>query len=70
MNFQDFIDAVFLHSGFITLSVFLLLLVLSVVTWGLIVAKVLQLRNEDTKDKGFVVQFNQAEDLHTFSEMQ
>ena len=70
MNFQDFIDAVFLHSGFITLSVFLLLLVLSVVTWGLIVAKVLQLRNENMKDKGFVGEFNQAEDLHDFSKNQ
>jgi len=70
MTFQDFVDAVFLHSGFINLSVFMLLLVLSVSTWGLIIAKVLQLRNEDMKDKGFVEQFNQAENLHDFSKNQ
>ena len=70
MTFQDFVDAVFLHSGFINLSVFMLLLVLSVSTWGLIIAKVLQLRNENMKDKGFVEQFNQAEDLHDFSKNQ
>lgn len=70
MTFQDFVDAVFLHSGFINLSVFMLLLVLSVSTWGLIIAKVLQLRNENMKDKGFVGQFNQAEDLHDFSKNQ
>ena len=70
MTFQDFVDAVFLHSGFINLSVFMILLVLSVSTWGLIIAKVLQLRNENMKDKGFVEQFNQAEDLHDFSKNQ
>ncbi len=67
MTFQDFVDAVFLHSGFINLSVFLLLLVLSVVTWGLIIAKTLQLRNEDAQDKDFVMEFNKAENLHDFS---
>jgi len=70
MTFQDFVDAVFLHSGFINLSVFLLLLVLSVVTWGLIIAKTLQLRNEDAKDKDFVMEFNKAENLHDFSMQQ
>jgi len=70
MTFQDFVDAVFLHSGFINLSVFLLLLVLSVVTWGLIIAKTLQLRNEDAQDKDFVMEFNKAENLHDFSMQQ
>ena len=33
MEFNDFVNAV-LHGGAITLSIFILLVVLSVVTWG------------------------------------
>ena len=38
MEFNDFVNAV-LHGGIITLSIFILLVVLSVVTWGIIIGK-------------------------------
>tara|TARA_Y100000739_G_scaffold188865_1_gene168186 strand:- start:273 stop:443 length:171 start_codon:yes stop_codon:yes gene_type:complete len=46
MEFNDFVNAV-LHGGVLTLSIFIILLCLSVVTWGIIIGKVIQLRRED-----------------------
>ena len=43
MEFSDFVNAV-LHGGVLTLSIFVMLLALSVVTWGIIIGKVIQLR--------------------------
>ena len=68
MTFDDFVNAI-LHGGAITLSIFCLLLILSVCTWGIIISKILQLKMEDKKNAAFVKSFNSAEDLIEFSEI-
>ena len=65
MEFNDFVNAV-LHGGTITLSIFILLVVLSVVTWGIIIGKILQLRMEDQNSGKFVTAFKQSKDLKKF----
>ena len=62
MEFNDFVNAV-LHGGVLTLSIFIILLCLSVVTWGIIIGKVIQLRREDQNNGKFVSSFNQEESL-------
>ena len=57
MEFNDFVNAV-LHGGVLTLSIFIILLILSVVTWGIIIGKVIQLRREDKNSGIFVAAFN------------
>lgn len=68
MTFDDFVNAI-LHGGFITLSIFILLLILSICTWGIIISKIVQLKREDKKNAAFVKAFNSTEDLITFSEV-
>ena len=68
MTFDDFVSAI-LHGGFITLSIFILLLILSVCTWGIIISKILQLKREDKKNAAFVKAFNSAEDILEFCEV-
>lgn len=65
MSFDGFLDAI-LESGFFTFSIFILLLVLSVATWGIIITKYIQLKKEDRLDQDFVRQFNKADDLLDF----
>ena len=65
MEFNDFVNAV-LHGGIITLSIFILLVVLSVVTWGIIIGKFVQLRKEDQNSGKFVKEFNKAKLLKSF----
>jgi len=65
MEFNDFVNAV-LHGGAITLSIFILLVVLSVVTWGIIIGKFFQLRKEDQNGGKFVKEFNKAKSLKSF----
>ena len=65
MEFNDFVNAV-LHGGAITLSIFILLVVLSVVTWGIIIGKFVQLRKEDQNGGKFVKEFNKAKLLKSF----
>ena len=65
MDFNDFVHAVF-FGGTITVSIFLLLVVLSVVTWGIIIGKILQLRMEDQNSGKFVKAFKQSKDLKKF----
>ena len=65
MDFNDFVHAVF-FGGTITVSIFLLLVVLSVVTWGVIIGKIVQLRNEDQNSGKFVKAFKQSKDLKKF----
>ena len=65
MEFNDFVNAV-LHGGVITLSIFILLVVLSVVTWGIIIGKFVQLRKEDQNSGKFVKEFNKAKLLKNF----
>ena len=65
MQFSDFVNAV-LHGGTITLSIFILLVFLSVVTWGIIIGKIVQLRKEDQNSGKFVKAFNQAKSLKAF----
>ena len=62
MQFSDFVNAV-LHGGIITLSIFILLVSLSVVTWGIIIGKIVQLRKEDQNNGKFVKAFNQVKSL-------
>jgi len=62
MEFNDFVKAV-LHGGTITLSIFILLVILSVVTWGIIIGKIVQLRKEDQNSGKFVKVFNKAKSL-------
>jgi len=62
MEFNDFVNAV-LHGGTITLSIFILLVVLSVVTWGIIIGKFVQLRKEDQNSGKFV---KEAKSLKSF----
>ena len=62
MEFNDFVNAV-LHGGVLTLSIFIILLCLSVVTWGIIIGKVIQLRREDKNNGDFVSSFNQEASL-------
>ena len=62
MEFNDFVNAV-LHGGVLTLSIFIILLCLSVVTWGIIIGKVIQLRREDQNNGKFVSSFNQEASL-------
>ena len=57
MEFNDFVNAI-LHGGVLTLSIFIILLILSVVTWGIIIGKVIQLRREDKNSGIFVAAFN------------
>ena len=66
MEFNDFVNAV-LHGGTLTLSIFIMLLALSVVTWGVIIGKIIQLRREDLNSGKFVNFFNNAKDLKAFS---
>jgi len=66
MEFNDFVNAV-LHGGTITLTIFILLVVLSVVTWGIIIGKIVQLRKEDQNSGKFVKEFNKAKLLKSFS---
>jgi len=65
MEFNDFVNAV-LHGGALTLSIFIMLLALSVVTWGVIIGKIIQLRREDQNSGKFVTIFNQAKSLKKF----
>jgi len=65
MEFNDFVNAV-LHGGTLTLSIFIMLLALSVVTWGVIIGKIIQLRREDQNSGKFVTIFNQAKSLKKF----
>ena len=65
MGFDDFINAI-LHGGTLTLSIFIMLLALSVVTWGVIIGKVIQLRREDRNSGKFVTIFNQEKSLKKF----
>ena len=65
MEFNDFVNAV-LHGGAITLSIFILLVVLSVVTCGIIISKIVQLRKEEQKSGKFVKEFNKAKSLKSF----
>ena len=65
MGFDDFINAI-LHGGTLTLSIFIMLLALSVVTWGVIIGKVIQLRREDQNSGKFVTLFNQEKSLKKF----
>ena len=65
MEFNDFVNAV-LHGGTITLTIFILLVVLSVVTWGIIIGKIVQLRKEDQNSGKFVKEFNKAKLLKSF----
>ena len=59
MEFNDFVNAV-LHGGIITLSIFILLVVLSIVTWGIIIGKIVQLKKEDESSGKFVQAFNKV----------
>ena len=65
MEFNDFVNAV-LHGGTITLTIFILLVVLSVVTWGIIIGKIVQLRKEDQNSGKFVKEFNKVKVLKSF----
>ena len=65
MEFNDFVNAI-LHGGVLTLSIFVILLALSVVTWGIIIGKVIQLRREDQNSGKFVKAFNEEESLSKF----
>ena len=65
MEFNDFVNAV-LHGGAITLSIFILLVLLSVVTWGIIIGKSIQLRKENLSSGQFVKLFNKAKNLKEF----
>ena len=65
MEFNDFVNAV-LHGGVITLSIFILLVLLSVVTWGIIIGKSIQLRKENLSSGQFVKVFNKAKNLKEF----
>ena len=65
MGFEDFVNAI-LHGGTLTLSIFIMLLALSVVTWGVIIGKVIQLRREDKNSGKFVTLFNQEKSLKKF----
>ena len=65
MGFDDFVNAI-LHGGTLTLSIFIMLLALSVVTWGVIIGKVIQLRREDRNSGKFVTIFNQEKSLRKF----
>ena len=65
MGFEDFVKAI-LHGGTLTLSIFIMLLALSVVTWGVIIGKVIQLRREDRNSGKFVTIFNQEKSLKKF----
>ena len=65
MGFDDFVNAI-LHGGTLTLSIFIMLLALSVVTWGVIIGKVIQLRREDRNSGKFVKIFNQEKSLRKF----
>ena len=65
MGFEDFVNAI-LHGGTLTLSIFIMLLALSVVTWGVIIGKVIQLRREDRNSGKFVTLFNQEKSLKKF----
>ena len=62
MEFNDFVNAI-LHGGILTLSIFIMLLALSVVTWGIIIGKVIQLRREDLNSGKFVDFFNKSTKL-------
>lgn len=65
MGFEDFVNAI-LHGGTLTLSIFIMLLALSVVTWGVIIGKVIQLRREDQNSGKFVTLFNLEKSLKKF----
>ena len=65
MGFEDFVNAI-LHGGTLTLSIFIMLLALSVVTWGVFIGKVIQLRREDRNSGKFVTLFNQEKSLKKF----
>ena len=65
MEFNDFVNAI-LHGGVLTLSIFIILLILSVLTWGIIIGKVIQLRREDKNSGIFVAEFNQDKSLRNF----
>ncbi len=65
MGFEDFVNAI-LHGGTLTLSIFIMLLALSVVTWGVIIGKIIQLRREDQNSGKFVTLFNQEKSLKKF----
>ena len=68
MTFDDFIHAI-LHGGVLTLTIFCILLILSITTWGIIIAKILQLKREDRKNAAFVRAFNAAENMEAFVEI-
>ena len=65
MSFQDFIHAI-LPGGPWTLTIFCMLVVMTIWSWGIIVYKIRQLSIEDKKDGTFVRAFNNAQDLNQF----
>ena len=62
MEYSALIDAV-LYSGPITLSIFISLLVLSVLIWAVIMAKAIQFRKEQKSDQAFLNLFNRTDNF-------
>jgi len=66
MDYSTLIDAVLL-SGPITLSIFISLLVLSVLIWAVIMGKAIQFSKEQRSDKKLLAYFTSAKDFKSLS---
>ncbi|MCP4296591.1 MAG: hypothetical protein GY786_13385 [Proteobacteria bacterium] len=62
MGYQFLFESV-LSSGPITLSIFISLLLLSVYTWGILISKMLQFKQEEQETHLFFLRFEQERDL-------
>ena len=59
MEYSTIIEAIF-SSGPITFSIFIFLVLLSILSWGVIFTKGIQFKKEKKNDKGFFERFNQT----------
>ena len=62
MGSQSLFESI-LSAGPITLAIFILLILLSVYTWGILLSKLLQFRQEELENEQFFLRFNQEADL-------
>lgn len=63
MGYQFLFESI-MSSGPITLSIFISLLLLSVYTWGILISKTLQLKQEEQETHTFFLRFDQEADLN------
>ncbi len=63
MGYQFLFESV-LSSGPITLTIFVSLILLSVYTWGILISRILQFKQEEQESRRFFLHFDKESDLN------